>query len=197
MSRQIVGLVGGVASGKSSVAALFAEECPTAIVDADAIARRVAARPAIQAALRRRFPEAFDRTGTMNRETLAETVFTDPAALRALQKITHPPIRQALRRAIGRAKASLVLVDAPLLLETGTDELCDAVVYVACPARTRRARARRTRGWTEAEHGAREANQWSCRRKRARADLVVDNGGPRTRARRDVRRAVAWIEKRG
>jgi dephospho-CoA kinase len=95
--------------------------------------------------------------------------------------------------AIRRARAPFVLLDAALLQETGADGLCDAVVYVACPARTRRARTRRTRGWTDAHHRAREARQWSCRRKRARADHAIDNSDGPERTRREVARLIRQI----
>ena len=193
--RTVIGLVGGIASGKSSVAALFAAERPAVVVDADAIARRVRARPAVEKALRQRFPRAVGPDGTMDRARLAKHVFADPEELAALEAITHPPIREAIRRAIGRARAPYVLLDAPLLLETGLDALCDAVVYVACPARVRRRRAMRERGWTAREWRDREARQWSCRRKRARADHVVDNSGDRARTRRDVRRLLRALER--
>jgi len=197
MSTIVIGLVGGIAAGKSTVAALFAAERRALLLDADVIARRVLARPAIRTALHRRLPEAVARDGTMDRKKLARKVFSDPQALAALEAITHPPIRRAIERAIRGARAPLVLVDAPLLQETGADALCDAVVYVACPARVRRARARRDRGWTAREHAAREARQWPVRRKRARADHVVSNAGDRRRTRRDVRRVLKAIDEKG
>jgi dephospho-CoA kinase len=130
----------------------------------------------------------------MDRAALAEIVFSDPRALAALEEIVHPPIRRAMVRAIAAARTPLVIVDAALLQETGADALCDAVVYVACPARVRRARAIRGRSWTADQWRAREARQWPVRRKRARADLVVDNGDGRGRTRRDVRRALRALE---
>jgi dephospho-CoA kinase len=132
----------------------------------------------------------------MDRKKLAETVFARPRALAALEAITHPPIRRAIEAAIRGARARLVVLDAALLQETGADALCDEVWYVACPLRERRRRARVGRGWSEAEHRAREARQWSCRRKRAGADRVIDNGGGRGGARRDVLRALRGIERR-
>jgi dephospho-CoA kinase len=81
-----------------------------------------------------------------------------------------------------------------LLLETGLDRLCDALIYVACPARKRRRRAHENRGWSAAEHRAREARQWSLRKKRARADYIVDNGFTPEQSRRDVRAALRAIE---
>jgi len=195
MSRTVIGLVGGIASGKSMVATLFAEERSAVHLDADSVARRVLARPAVGKAVARRIPGAVGRDGKMDRQKLAREVFSNPQALAALEEITHPPIRQALVAAIRRARTDYVVIDAPLLQETGVDSLCDAVVYVACPARTRRARARRNRGWTTKQHAGREAHQWSCRRKRARADYVIDNSADRKRMRRDVRRVLRAIEE--
>jgi dephospho-CoA kinase len=192
----IIGLVGGIASGKSSVARLIADLRPAEHVDADAIARRVLAQPAVRKALARRIPGVVNRgEGKVNRTKLAQRVFRSPRALRALEEITHPPIRRAIRQAIRRARKPYVLLDAALLQERGAAELCDYIVYVACPARVRRARSKRDRGWSEKEHRAREAQQWSCRRKRAHADLVVDNSGDPARTRRDVERVLRRIER--
>jgi len=193
----IIGLVGGIASGKSSVARLIADLRPAEHVDADAIARRVLARPAVRKALARRIPGVLDRgEGNVNRTKLAQRVFQEsPRALMALEEITHPPIRRAIRQAIRRARKPHILLDAALLQERGAADLCDRVIYVACPARVRRARSKRDRGWSEKEHRAREAQQWSCRRKRAHADMVVDNSGDPARTRRDVERILRRIER--
>jgi len=196
MSRTVIGLVGGIASGKTMVATLFAEERPAVHLDADRVARRVLARPAVGKAVARKIPGAVGDDGRMDRQKLAREVFSNPQALAALEEITHPPIRRAVEHAIRRARAPYVLVDAALLQETGADGLCDKVVYVACPARTRRARTRRRRGWSDEEHRAREARQWSCRRKRAAADLVIDNAGDAARTRREVRRLLRKLERR-
>jgi len=195
MPVTIIGLVGGIASGKSTVARLFAEERETTIVDADHLARHVLRQPAVRAALVRRFPDCVGDSGELDRESMARRVFRRPRELEALEAILHPPIRQAIRRAIARARTPYVVLDAPLLLETGLDAMCDAVVYVACDARTRRGRARKTRGWSEAEHRRRESRQWPMRRKRARAGHVVRNDGTPTGARRDVRRVLRAIER--
>jgi dephospho-CoA kinase len=191
----IIGLVGGIASGKSAVARLFAEERPTTIVDADRLARRVLRQPAVQDALVRRFPGCLGADGELDRPKMARRVFRRPRELEALEAILHPPIRRAIRRAIARATTPYVVLDAPLLQEGGLHELCDAIVYVACDARTRRRRARATRGWTESEHRLRETRQWPVRRKRARADHVVDNTTSLARARRDVRRILRAMER--
>ena len=186
----VIGLVGGIASGKSSVAALFARERACVHLDADTIARRVRARPSIRNALQRRFPKVY-----RDPQRLARKVFSDPKALAALEEITHPPIRRALHDAIKRARTPYVLLDAALLMESGLDGLCDAIVYVACPALARRRRAVRDRGWTADDHRAREARQWSLRRKRARADAVVNNGTGLEHAQKDVRKILRRIER--
>ena len=132
----------------------------------------------------------------MNRHALADHVFDRPEELAALERLTHPRIRARITERITAARGRRVLLDAALLQESGADRLCDVVVYVACPARTRRRRAARTRGWSAEEHARRERRQWPVARKRARADLVVDNGGPEERTRESVREAITAIEGR-
>ncbi|MCZ6572647.1 MAG: dephospho-CoA kinase [Planctomycetota bacterium] len=193
----MIGLVGGVASGKSMVARLLAEERPAFRIDADAITHEVLDRPGVARRIAARFPGTRRRGGGIDRRKLAARVFGGRSrrALDDLEAIMHPPIRETLKRAIARSRSPLVLVEAALLQENGADGLCDAVVYVAAPARVRRARALSRHGWTEREHRAREAGQWPLRRKRARADIVVDNGGPVERTRRSVRAALRRIDR--
>ena len=144
MSATVLGLLGGIASGKSSVAAQFAAERSVTVVDADVLARRVLRQAAVQRALAERFPGMTGPSGALKRQKMANLVFGNPTHLDALERILHPPIGRAIEAAIRRAKTRYVVLDAPLLLETGLNRICDALVYVACPARTRRRRARET-----------------------------------------------------
>jgi dephospho-CoA kinase len=194
MTPIVVGIVGGIASGKSTVAAELAVACGAGRLDADAVARRVLMRPGIRDEVGRALPRAVGKGGRVDRARLAELVFRDAKALARLESILHPPIRRALQRRLDLAEEKVVLVDAPLLQETGLDAMCDLVAYVACPARMRRARSRRARGWTSKEHDAREARQWSCRKKRARADFVVRHGSDPRTFRSDMRRLRKRIE---
>ena len=194
MNRVVVGIVGGIASGKSRIAACLAGRRHAGRLDADASARRIRARPGIREEMARLFPRAVGRGGTLSRAKIAQQVFDDPKALDRLEKLLHPAIRRDLERGISRATEPLVLLDVPLLQETGLDALCDLVVYVACPARVRRARSRLARGWDEGHHAAREARQWSCLRKRARADFVVRNGTDPSETRRDCRMLLRAID---
>lgn len=194
MARIVLGLVGGIASGKSAVAALFRKARRSRLVDADAIAREVVDSPPVRREVARLFPEAR-AAGGFDRSLLARIVFSRPARLRQLEGVTHPAIRLEMERRIRRAREPLVLVDAPLLQETGADRLCDALVYVACPQAQRRARARRSRGWSAAEHAARERRQWPLRRKRAGARFLVRNGGTLAMARRDVGQILKTLDR--
>ena len=142
-----------------------------------------------------RLPGVTGPHGVVDRKKLACLAFSNKAALKTLEEITHRKIRRAVVTAIQRA-AGTVYLDAPLLQETGADELCDWVVYVACPARGRRRRAQ-ARGWTNTEHSRREQGQWPLRKKRAHADFVVDNHGDLAAMRRDVRRVLRRLEKNG
>ncbi len=194
-SQTVVGLVGGVAAGKSTVAALWLEERSGGLVDADAIARRVLGRAAVQRQLHQRFPDCVGEDGAIDRALLARRVFGDAGERKALEAITHPLIRRSILTALERVQGTYALLDAPLLQETGLHEFCAWVVYVAAPARVRRRRAITNRGWTEQEWRAREASQWSCQKKRARADLAIDNSGAREQTRREVRTALQHIER--
>ena len=173
----VIGLLGGVASGKSTVAGLFAAH-GLLHVDADALAREVAAEPAVLAAVAAAFGPEVTAGGRLDRAALAQRVFADPAARRRLEAILHPPIRTRIleRLAAARAAGTSVLLDVPLLLENGLIEHCDVVVFVEVDAAERRRRAA-ARGWAADELDRREAAQASLAEKRARADHVIDNGG--------------------
>lgn len=173
----VLGLVGGIAAGKSAVAALFAAH-GLEVVDADLLARAAAQQPAAVQAIAAAFGAAITRDGAIDRAALASLVFADPDARARLEAILHPPILAAIEARLHAARAAgrSVLLDAPLLLETGLDRLCDTVVLVDAAAATRAARAH-ARGWTEAAWQQREAAQAPLAAKAARAAFVVHNDG--------------------
>lgn len=188
----VIGIVGGIASGKSTVAALFAE-AGLETVDADAEAREVVADPAIRSALRARFGAAVV-TGDagLDRAALARLVFTDPAARTDLEAITHPAIRARILARIAAAHAAgrSVLLDAPLLLEGPLHERCDSIVFVEANRSTRRARAL-ARGWTADEWQQRETSQLPLALKRASATASIRNDGALDDTRRQVEQFLA------
>jgi len=182
-SLRVIGLVGGVASGKSLVARQLAE-LGAGLLEADRAGHEVLGLPEVEAAARARWGErVFGPDGRIDREKLAEVVFAPPpggtAEREFLEELTHPEIgRRVVRQAAGLAASGIrvAVLDAPLILEAGWDKLCSRLLFVDAPRRARLARAV-ARGWTEEEFAAREAVQLPLDRKRRLADLVVDNSG--------------------
>ncbi|WP_242394620.1 dephospho-CoA kinase [Anaeromyxobacter oryzisoli] len=176
---RVVGLTGGIASGKSTFAALLRER-GVPVVDADALARRVVqpGSPALARIAAEFGPRVLAADGGLDRKRLAARVFADPAARRALEAITHPAIRQAMReetRRLAAAGHELVLYDTPLLYEVGLDATLDCVVVVWAPREVQRERLMRRDGLAPADADARLAAQLPLDEKAARADFVVEN----------------------
>jgi len=178
---RVVGLTGGIATGKSTFsAALRARGVP--VIDADELARRVVApgAPALAEIARAFGPGVIGADGGLDRKKLGALVFADAAARKRLEAITHPVIRSAMVEEAARLAAQghpLVFYDAALLYEVGVDEVVDAVVVVYAPVEAQRARLAARDGLRGAEAEARLAAQWPIDEKAARADFVVDNAG--------------------
>jgi len=185
-SVPVIGLLGGVGAGKSLVAAQLAKfGCK--VVDADRIGHELLTEPAIRTKVRRRFGDGvMDARGYVNRRRLAAEVFADHRKLTALERIVHPTLWRRVRKALGAARRNqagrrqkmrppAVVLDAALILEKGLDKLCDVMLYIDVPAKVRRLRAMRARGWSPSEVSRREACQVSLKTKRNRADYVIDN----------------------
>jgi dephospho-CoA kinase len=192
---RIIGIVGGVASGKSTVAETFAR-LGAGVLDADRAGHEALRLPAVEAAARRRWgPTVFGPDGRIDRGRLARVVFAPgPEGRRErnyLEQLTHPEIARLLGRQAEDLAASGVAVavlDAPLLLETDCEDFrkqCEKVVFVEAPREVRRRRAL-ARGWSEADFSAREDAQESLERKRAAADVMIDNSGPPERIEAQV-----------
>lgn len=180
---RIVGILGGVASGKSFVAKCL-EELGAGRLDADKAGHEVLTRPEVIAKLREHWGDAVvDEAGQIARPAVAKIVFArTPEASRELaflEQITHPLIGALLQKRIeGFAESCvrLLVLDAPVMLKAGWDRFCDTILFVDVPTAERLRRAQ-SRGWTEAEFHAREAMQESVEIKRRAADFVVDNAG--------------------
>ncbi|MNW24391.1 Dephospho-CoA kinase [compost metagenome] len=174
-----VGLTGGVASGKSAVAAKLAA-LGAVVIDADALARQVVepGTPGL-AAIKDTFGEAvLLADGSLNRPALGAIVFADEAARAKLNAIVHPLVReQAAKLRQGAPAGSLVVEDIPLLVETGQLDSFDAVVVVAAPHAERIRRMVQDRGWTREDAEARMAAQATDDQRAAVADYLLDNSG--------------------
>lgn len=192
----VVGLLGGIAAGKSAVAACFATHGLVAI-EADAIARQVSAEPAVLAELRREFGAEIVRDGALDRARLAQRVFAEPAARGRLEAILHPRIRARIlaELAAARAAGQSVLLDAPLLLEGGLIDFCDVVVFVAAATAVRQARAA-ARGWAAGELERREAAQAPLAEKQRRAAHTIDNDGSLADTARQVAEFLTSLARR-
>lgn len=176
----LVGLTGGIGSGKSTVATLLAER-GAVVVDADDLAREAIAPGSAGAArVAERFPDLVGADGTVDRAGLAAHVFADPVARGDLEAIVHPEVRRLLGERVAAASADAIVVFvAPLLVETGAAAGFDPLVVVTAPLEVRVERLETSRGMDPVDARARIAAQASEEVRLAAADLVVDNGGPR------------------
>jgi dephospho-CoA kinase len=179
---RVIGLTGGIASGKSSFAgALRARGVP--VVDADALSRAVMGRdsPTEARVLEAFGPRAVLPGGGIDRRWLGALVFRDPEARRRLEAITHPAIRDRMAQEVARLEReghALAFYDVPLLYEVGLDPALDSVVVVWTPRGVQLERLARRDGLTPIEAEARLSAQLPIDEKAARADFVVDNQGP-------------------
>jgi dephospho-CoA kinase len=180
---QIIGIVGGVASGKSEAARQF-ERLGAKVLDADRAGHEALRLPQIEAAAKERWGEAvFGTDGHIDRAKLARVVFAPgPEGLRErkyLEQLTHPVITHLLKRQAESLAASgtkFAVLDAALLLEAGWSDLCDQMVFIEAPREKRLERAL-ARGWKQEDFAAREGAQDSLDQKRKRVDVIIDNSG--------------------
>ncbi|HRO29110.1 MULTISPECIES: dephospho-CoA kinase [Micrococcaceae] len=188
--RLHIGLTGGIASGKSTVAAELAD-LGAVVVDADALARAVVAPGSEGLALVREAfgPAAIAADGTMDRAAVAALVFNDADARERLNGIIHPLVRSEGRRLVREAGPDAVVVqDVPLLVETGQAGAYDLVLVVQADLDERVARMVRDRGMTEEAARARIATQATDEQRRAAADVVIVNDAGLEDLRRATRR---------
>ena len=184
MKRLVVGLAGGIGSGKSTVASIFRKQGAQGI-DADALGHSVLDLPRIRPKLVRDWGPGILRRGRVDRAVLARLAFRSRETIARLNRRVHPEILREIRRRISRARGWVVL-DAALLFETGADALCDRVVYVSAP-RALRARRIRARGWGPGELRRRERVQFPAAYKKRKADYVIDNTGSKSRTEKQTR----------
>jgi dephospho-CoA kinase len=174
-----VGLTGGIGAGKSTVAALLGER-GAVVVDSDVLAREAVARggPGFDAAVSLFGPAVLDAAGDLDRAQIAAIVFADEEKRRALETIVHPEVGRGVAKVL-EAHADtgdVVVLDSPLLVETGIYRGCDVVIVVRADPEVRLARLV-DRGMTEADARARIATQASAEEQIAVADVVIENEG--------------------
>jgi dephospho-CoA kinase len=179
----VVGIVGGVSAGKSSLVrnVVGLQLC---VIDADRIGHELLQTNDIRIKLSDAFgTDILDNEGLVVRQRLADKVFGDSDEQtinrNRLNEILHPVIRSEILCLIKQAPqdADAIILDAALLLEAGWADECDAVIFVDTPVDLRQQRAAANRGWSPEEFQRREASQWSLLKKRQHAQFVVDNAG--------------------
>lgn len=175
-----IGLTGGIASGKSTVSRLLVER-GALLVDADKIAREVVlpGSPVLEQIAVHFGSDMLLEDGSLNRKRLGELVFASETSRKQLESITHPAIRQEIQRQMRQYEQEhperLVVVDIPLLYESGLSEMFDSIVVVYVPRSVQLQRLMERDGWNEKEADQRLNAQWSMERKRELADIVIDN----------------------
>jgi dephospho-CoA kinase len=193
----LVGLTGGIGSGKSTVSALLAER-GAVIVDADAITRELQepGRPVLAAMVERFGEGILQPDGRLDRQAMAELVFADRAALADLQGIVWPAVGAETNRRVEAERGTdrVVVLDIPLLVESGGRELAAVIVVDVDPEVAVR-RLVSDRDMAEADVRARMASQADRRDRLARADIVIDNSGTHDDLRRRVDEVWAWLQE--
>ncbi len=195
-----VALTGNIASGKSSVARVWAR-LGAPIIDADALARRAVepGSPAFDRIARAFGPEVLEPGGGLNREAMRGIVFRDEAARRRLEAIVHPEVgrlRAEEERRLEQEGARVVVNDIPLLFEVGLEDEFDVVVLVDAPEAVRLDRLVRGRGLDPEEARRMIAAQMPAESKRRRADIVIENAGTLEELETNAERVWRELERR-
>lgn len=199
--KPTIGIVGGIGSGKSRVAAEFAA-AGCVVIDSDRENHAVLNLPEVQAQLVAWWGGGVVRPdGQTDRRRIADIVFRDDAERERLEGLVFPLIDARRRAKIEEVAADpavqAIVLDSPLLMESGLDRTCDRIVFVEVREEQRLERLRRSRGWDAAELSRRERRQIPLDEKRTRADYVVSNVGPPEELRSQVRKILDKVASTG
>jgi dephospho-CoA kinase len=186
---RVLGLTGGIGSGKSLVAQIF-RDLGAEVIDADQLAREVVepGQPALQEIAATFGRQVLLPDGRLDRGALAGIIFSDPTARAKLNAITHPPIRERMEALVAARKSrpGLLILDIPLLYENGRVDAVEKVIVVWVDADTQEGRLRRRDGLALTDARQRIHAQMPLDAKRDRADHVIDNSGSLEETRRQV-----------
>ena len=178
-NKPIIGIAGGIGSGKSHVAKLFGE-LGCLVIDADALVRQAYQDQSVLLSLRNGLPaEVFNSDGSVDRKALATHIFSNRHDRMKLEGIVHPWVAarrdQIMAAAANDSHVKAFIWDTPLLFESGLHRTCDAIVFVDTTEAERFARVRDTRGWTIDELRKREVLQWPLDKKKEMSNYVLRN----------------------
>lgn len=194
----VIGIAGGIGSGKSFVAKKLAELAGGVVFDADAVAKGMLDRPSVQRQLIEWWgPEVIAADGRTNRGRIADIVFERPAEKHKLEAIIHPLVRAerelTKERLAGDAAVRCLVMDTPLLFEAGFADDCDRIVFVDADPEVRLQRVRAGRGWDSQEMARREAGQWPVEKKLDLSHDIVDNNAGEAEAVAQIRDLITRI----
>ena len=197
-SKLVIGLIGGIGSGKSSVGTEFVRH-GAAVIGGDSLGHDALHQPEIRAKVIERCGTGIaNSNGEIDRRKLGAIVFADINLLRALEAIVFPWIKRALEEQVAAAqrdpKVRFIVVDAAVMVEAGWNKMCDKIVYVDASTEQRLARLALQRGWTAEEMAARSNAQLPLAGKKLLADAIIDNSGSADeRARRVDELVKQWV----
>lgn len=196
----VVGVVGGIASGKSFVTQ-YLESLGAVVLDADRMGHQVLRLPSVKKILRAEWGgQIFDATGEVDRSKLAQIVFDpqQPERLQKLEAITHPTIKEKLQAELEQlresGKVKVLVMDAPVMVKAGWYVLCDVIIFVDTSPSNRLNRVLQ-RGWTETMLRNREAMQTPVESKRRISTHVLDNNGTKEQATCQLNKIWSQIQK--
>jgi dephospho-CoA kinase len=198
--KPILGIVGGIGSGKSFVSDELVRRGGYRIVG-DALGHEGLRQPEIKQLIREHWGErVFDSNGEVDRRNLAHVVFADRGEREKLERIQFPYIERRIREEIAKAEkdpaVKFAILDAAVLLEAGWK--CDHLIFIDTPREVRLERLRQSRGWTEADLAARERNQMPLEEKRKAADAILMNNGSAIDVARQLDEFFGkWVLDRG
>ncbi len=197
--KPLIGIIGGIASGKSTVAAEF-EKLGCAVIDADAIVHELLREDRVRNEVVQLFgPGVVNARGELDRKRLAAVVFADARQLSALNKLLHPRVLQRTQELIAQyntdSHTKAIVLDMPLLVEVGWADRCDRVIFVECDRRRRVERARTKGLMDDREMEIRENSQISLDKKARLADDIVDNNSDFSTLVRQIKEIFSEITK--
>lgn len=193
-----IGLTGGIACGKSTVAAMLVRR-GALLVDADRIAREVVepGTPVLAQVIERFGADLLQEDGSLNRKKLGERIFGDPEARRDLEQLLHPPIRATMRERMRAYQSEfpdrLVVVDIPLLYESGLQSMVEQVMVVYVPREVQLTRLIARDGLSPEQAEQRLQSQMPIEEKRRLADILIDNTGSLEETEKQI--DAFWTER--
>jgi dephospho-CoA kinase len=195
--KPIIGITGGIGSGKSTVARMFGE-LGCLVINADEQVQQAYRDPEVVQQIRVWWgDEVVGADGQVNRAKIADIIFGDSDQRQNLQTLLHPIVAELRQRrmldAADDPQVHAVVWDTPLLFEAGLRGGCDAIVFVESPLIQRLARVSQTRGWGEEELHRREKSQWPLDKKREISDYIIDNTADADYVRGQVRETLFRI----